>query len=499
VGISTFVAILLITGLSLSFSFFVVRAQQETMAIELQIAIAIITLVTVALQYLCFFRHGMARYALYGALLNWTIFSVLAIFVSWLGEQNSKNQESSVIAALAAVFLLLIVCGLYAAMGVVASVMGAYWRLRRSDARKDRLSRQELLERLFEIEERIRIGPSESEPEPGILDHPVLLKIGRRSTLSALALGSGLGLIRVLVIGALLHWYPQQTEASYSYMILTIVIWLAWLLGVVSVAFVGHRFIKALLSSLAFALGFTIAHLIPFGNFGLEYVLIRFPWFYSFLFVLIVSICYIACLGARVEDRASQERRLRHNDPATLLSELLDIQFLLTPTTAEVCVMVVDAARSAEMKAAADPFVVEYSFRMYQRMLRDTSGKLGGTVHSTAGDGAVIAFPNCTEAFAAAKRIQTDIDGFNRDINRLRSPFRLRIGLHVGKVQGDIDKVQFTEVIDIAAHVQDVAPVGGIAMTEEVAAQLEGEAVVQLKDAVDGHMVMLVLNPTLDQ
>jgi class 3 adenylate cyclase len=120
-------------------------------------------------------------------------------------------------------------------------------------------------------------------------------------------------------------------------------------------------------------------------------------------------------------------------------------------------------------------------------------------VHSTAGDGAVVAFPSCTEGFAAAKRIQTDIEDFNRETNRLGSPFRLRVGLHVGRVAGELEKVQFTEVIDIAAHVQTVAPVGGIAMTELVAEQLGGEPAVQLKDPVDGHTVMLVLNPTVDQ
>jgi class 3 adenylate cyclase len=158
--------------------------------------------------------------------------------------------------------------------------------------------------------------------------------------------------------------------------------------------------------------------------------------------------------------------------------------------------MVVDAARSAEMKSHADSLAIEYSFREYQEWIAQISGSLRGRVHSTAGDGAIVSFPSAPDAFLAARRLQTDLERFNREVNRLPSPFRLRIGLHVGEVAGDLGKVEFAEVIDVAAHVQGASPVGGIAATEEAVAGLAREEFVPLADQVDGHRVYLAMNPT---
>jgi class 3 adenylate cyclase len=68
----------------------------------------------------------------------------------------------------------------------------------------------------------------------------------------------------------------------------------------------------------------------------------------------------------------------------------------------------------------------------------------------------------------------------------------------MGPVSGDLKDVQFTEVIDIAAHVQAAAPVRGILMTREVADCLPEESLIPLKEPVDGHEVLLAYNPTVD-
>jgi len=57
--------------------------------------------------------------------------------------------------------------------------------------------------------------------------------------------------------------------------------------------------------------------------------------------------------------------------------------------------------------------------------------------------------------------------------------------------------VPFNELIDIAAHVEREAPVGGIAVTQRVVENLADERVAALKDQVDGQNVYVVLNPTL--
>ena len=113
-----------------------------------------------------------------------------------------------------------------------------------------------------------------------------------------------------------------------------------------------------------------------------------------------------------------------------------------------------------------------------------------------AGDGAVVAFPDSPRAMGAARRLQTDVGRFNATLNRLPKPFRLRLGLHAGRVAGHLDDVQFTEVIDIAAHVESIAPVGGIAATAAVVTALGEEGFLPLAREVDGQAVSIALVPT---
>ena len=117
-------------------------------------------------------------------------------------------------------------------------------------------------------------------------------------------------------------------------------------------------------------------------------------------------------------------------------------------------------------------------------------------MHSTAGDGAVVAFATCEKAFAAAKRLQTDVVRFNREENILTLPFQLRIGLHHGAVSAQIDEVEFTEVIDIAAHVEGRATVGGIAVTNDVIDVLDPAQFIPMAEEVDGKQIYLARNPT---
>jgi class 3 adenylate cyclase len=205
-----------------------------------------------------------------------------------------------------------------------------------------------------------------------------------------------------------------------------------------------------------------------------------------------------AAVGADLQRKASRQRKLQRNDPATVLAEMVRIQLRLAQHGGSICVLVVDAAKSAAMKANADPLTVEYSFREYQEWIEAICHRFQGRVHSTAGDGAVVAFPNCPLAFDAARALQSELARFNSEVNRLAQPFRLRIGMHMGQIVGNLDEVEFTEVIDIAAHVQSAAPIAGIAVTDDVAACMMEESFIPLADEIDGHRVLLAMNPTSD-
>jgi class 3 adenylate cyclase len=89
----------------------------------------------------------------------------------------------------------------------------------------------------------------------------------------------------------------------------------------------------------------------------------------------------------------------------------------------------------------------------------------------------------------AAWRTHEKIQEFNEKTNKLTMPFKLRIGLHRGMVMGQIDKVQYTDVIDIAAHVEAACQVGGVTVTEPVWESLTDKRGDRLSIAIDSFTV----------
>ncbi|MCG9894360.1 MAG: adenylate/guanylate cyclase domain-containing protein, partial [Fimbriimonadaceae bacterium] len=164
----------------------------------------------------------------------------------------------------------------------------------------------------------------------------------------------------------------------------------------------------------------------------------------------------------------------------------------------DAAILAVDVARSTALKAAADPPDVEYSFREYQALVARTVQEAGGEVFATAGDGALASLPSAEAALLAARTIQTRINRFNQEINRLRD-FRLRIGLHAGSSAADFGATQHHELIDIAAHTEGMAPVGGIAATEAFRSRITAEEMAEINAEVDGHKVFIVLRPILEE
>ena len=270
-------------------------------------------------------------------------------------------------------------------------------------------------------------------------------------------------------------------------------------LGYVGFGLFSKSIWRALLVSITASAVSVVVSWIPMGEFGFknwwEHKELGSTVLVSAIFALV---SLTAAVGADLQRKASRQRKLQKNDPATVLAEMVRIQLRLAQHGGSICVLVVDAAKSAAMKANADPLTVEYSFREYQEWIEAICQRFQGRVHSTAGDGAVVAFPNCPLAFDAARALQSELAQFNAEVNRLSHPFRLRIGMHMGQIVGNLDEVEFTEVIDIAAHVQAAAPIAGIAVTDDVAACMMEDSFIPLADEIDGHRVLLAMNPTSD-
>lgn len=453
---------------------------------------------TLILHLACYFRHGMVRHPLVGGLITWLISAPTVMVLTWIQMADKTNPRVPLQLIGIAIGMLLL-NGIYAALGTIAAVMGGAWRIRLKDRERDTLSRQDLLERMFDIEARLKA--TEGAEQGGSMRwwdrwSP---RFREKTWLYALGAGLGLGLFEVLLLGVNFSGMQGAGPPGPLVVLVRLAMEATMLLLLIAVGFFSGGTLRAVVNSYLFLAAHMPPFLIPVGGYGPQ-VFQEFlsPIAIAFQLGLGLVVAAVATAGARVEERAALDRKLSQNDPAALLAELVRLQWQLAPQTSDVCVVVVDAARSAEMKSMADPWAVEYSFREYQSFLEKIVHEEGGTVISTAGDGAIAEFPMVDTAFHAARRVQTEIESFNRKVNRLERAFRLRVGLHRGTVTGSINDVEFSAVIDIAAHVQAAAPIGGIALTGDVAEHLSSEPLAQLADPVDGQTVFLALRPTLD-
>jgi class 3 adenylate cyclase len=398
--------------------------------------------------------------------------------------------------------LIGLICGIYAIIGGFAAGVGAMWRLSRKDDEELMLSRHQLLERLFDFESRLVAAKDEGDKTRYLLPRRLIMPFRRWPVWSAVVCGIIIGGCQlVLGSGALSQGPAVGADAAMSARLSILLLLLVLLAGVVYFvsAFACDRLLTGLGRNLLMYLTSTAVALLPLNGYGPDFFVSN--EFLTdrrviFLFFLILSV--LGFLMSRLEERVSVRARLDANDPAALLAEMVRIEWLLSARHQEVAVVSVDVARSTEMKANCDPLAAEYSFREYQNFIRNICHAAGGFVHSTAGDGAILAFPTAEKAFQAAREIQTGISYFNEHVNKMPAKFRLRVGIHMGETPDDIRQVEYTEVIDIASHVQEVAPIRGIVVTKPVAEHLPEEQLIQLRDPVEGFEVFLAHNPTVD-
>ncbi len=472
-------------------------SMSENMVVAL-IIMAVSIVGTLGLHMAVYFRHRRARYAAYGGAFLWLSLSALigvTVIMSPQGVASAGPIAGVLFASMGMFFLGL----LYAGFGSLSALFGAWVRIRRQEKDEERMSRQDLLERYFELQTRLQSTayPRTGQSGPAFLSLPVITFYRKHQFLANAAIGFVLSTLSVFGTAASgLDPVTGPRELNL------------WLFGIMLLAFVGFLFHifqgylsrsawRAAFGALCISGGgllarFLVAWFLPSA--APEWMSVLNPQVLlgqGFDIAFMVAVSCAGYLAGMVQNRALKERNLQRNDQATLLGEMVRIQWKLSNEAGAVCVMVIDAARSSEMKTDADPLLVEYMFREYQEWIATISHKFGGRIHSTGGDGAIVAFNTSAEALSAARAMQTDIFLFNKDVNRLSMPFRLRIGLHTGEVAGNIGQVQFTEVIDIAAHVEGQCPIGSIAVSDAVATRLPDEEFIDLGRVVDGYRVLM--------
>ncbi|MBS1723155.1 MAG: adenylate/guanylate cyclase domain-containing protein [Armatimonadetes bacterium] len=443
------------------------------------------------LQFLVLLFAGNVRLVLIGAA------SDLVYTVVGLGFSSGFFKDLRVVVAFCFGWLFI-----YLLISTLVTVTGSFWRMKREARAIASMSRQEMLDRLLEIrtilEQTTSVAATQSR-------NRALQWMERNAVWLALALS--------LVMGTCMSWVFVQIDPGRKMLTMqsssratipgvsTGVLVAAMLISIIqnvsnfALGLLSPRFRKTVLIVLMYILGHEIATLLPTAY--LTYAdmprigIGRYVMGWASFIVLIT----MGGMARQVYEFARSKARSRANDPDALMEEMFELELRLTPTANEVTVLAVDVAGSTEMKRGADPLVAEWSFREYQNWVEKTCAEFGGKVHATAGDGAFVGFGEPASAMDAATALLDRLEQFNNKVNRLAQPFVLRIGLHKGDVQGNLTDVQFTRVIDVAAHVESLAPRGGVAVTESVAQLLTGFEFQKSAATTDGHAVYSLVRP----
>lgn len=447
------------------------------------------------LQLLAFARWGSYKKPIWAAVgLNILLAPAVWLITRAVGPRGEAIAPQIALGILVAIMSYLGLC-------LGAALLGNWVKLRREARLERRLTRQELLARLFTVNDQLARLTAGGKVATRRRSFKEWARTSGVFPLWGVLYGLGFGLVEVLVVGgvsaALVEGSLGRAEliSILQGFFNILAFGLFGLLGY----YAGGMW-RGVVAAVVASGGRLLATLFPIGIYGLGFV--REESRREIFYVLMLMAVILGLLGGaagQIDRRTARSRRLGAKDPAALLSEVVRLERRLRAGQTGACVMAVDVARSTMIKEGADSLAVEFSFREYQEMVARVAQENGGEVFATAGDGTLASFLDPANALRAARQVQTDIHAFNDQVNRLAHPFRVRIGLHAGETQAEFSEAPFNELIDVAAHVESASPIGGIAATEAFRRLLPEEDMAEVARSVDGHSVWIVLTPFLSE
>jgi pSer/pThr/pTyr-binding forkhead associated (FHA) protein len=129
----------------------------------------------------------------------------------------------------------------------------------------------------------------------------------------------------------------------------------------------------------------------------------------------------------------------------------------------------VDVVGSGDLKRSeTDATHVAVSFERFRAWVTKTVEEQGGRVLNSNGDEVMCFFDAPDDAARAGIAMLRGLDGFNSAENLLRSPFRVRVGVHTGTCAVDLERgVAYSLVLDVAGHLQKQAETNGLLISQE--------------------------------
>lgn len=435
-------------------------------------------------------RHGKSRYALLGALL-YAVVMLVSVVVS---SRGLSSIGSAMAATTAFTFL-------YILLGVSTATVCSYMIVARERKARRNISRQEAVERILELRDQLENQPGHVAT-PGVF-RKFLGQATRFAAPIAAVLSFGISTVNSMFLVSIdpeRRFLSATTTGSRPSLPASAGLWLLLMVvlaygSVFLVGFLSNRFKGTALTIVGWLVGSLGSSLLPFAYLHLETSWRMQGASVAIGYVMNAALIVVGALVRQVYEHALVAKRTNAWDPEVLMAELIDLESLVSGAKRDVFVMAADVAGSTALKEGLDPLVVEWTFRAYQTMVDEIVQKFGGQVHATAGDGTIVGFPDAESALEAARTLLDSMEGFNRDTNRTKRPFRIRIGLHRGDAVGELRDVQFTRVIDIAAHLEGFAPIGGIAASEAFVAALDRSEFLDSGEDSDGQRVW-ILDPS---
>src|SRR5467141_2777099 len=192
--------------------------------------------------------------------------------------------------------------------------------------------------------------------------------------------------------------------------------------------------------------------------------------------------------GARLVTLAASPEP-RSYTPRHLVEKILAQKSALEGERKPVTVLFADVARSMELAERVDPEECHRLLDRLFRILADGIHRYEGTINQYSGDGIMALFgapiaheDHAQRACAAALELAHDLGALAENVRRESGlDFAVRMGLNSGEVVvgriGDDLRMDYTaqgHVVGLAARVQQLAPPGGISVTEQTAQLASG-------------------------
>lgn len=142
----------------------------------------------------------------------------------------------------------------------------------------------------------------------------------------------------------------------------------------------------------------------------------------------------------------------------------------------EATLLDIDIADSTGIKGKEEQSDIIYSFGHYHQLLDRIVKENNGGLLNRSGDGVIYKFKAPDQAIKAAIRIKKALVNFNEEINQLKKPIQVRMGINSGELLMDKSEEGgkvFSQIIDIAGHLQKEAKHDEILVTEETFKRLK--------------------------